>query len=71
MSKRLNLDVSDDLHAYLSDLAARRSTTISDIVRKGLAVMKAADAQARAGRTHLGFVSDATRLDVEIVGILE
>jgi hypothetical protein len=71
MSKRLNLDVSDDLHAYLADLASRRSTTVADIVRRGLAVMKAADAQVAVGRRHLGFVSDPTRLDVEIVGVME
>ena len=71
MSKRLNLDVSDDLHAYLADLAARRSTTIADLVRKGLAVIKAAEKHASGGRSHMGFVSDPSRLDIEIIGILD
>lgn len=71
MSKRLNLDISDDLHAYLTDLAERRSTTIADIVRRGLAVIKAVDKHASGGRNHMGFVSDPSRLDVEIINVLD
>lgn len=71
MSKRLNLDISDELHAYLADLAQRRGTTVADQVRKGLAVIKAADTHSASGRRHLGFVSDPSRLDVEIIGILD
>lgn len=71
MSKRLNLDISDDLHAYLTDLAVRRSTTMADLVRKGLAVIKAAERHAARGPVHMGFVSDPSRLDVEIVGVLD
>lgn len=71
MSKRLNLDISDDLHAYLTSLAMRRGTTVADLVRKGLAVIKAAETHAAGGSLHMGFVSDPTRLDVQIIGILE
>ena len=69
MSKRLNLDISDELHSYLSDLAERRGTTMADLVRKGLAVIKAADVHAASGRRHIGFVSDPSRLEVEIVNV--
>ena len=73
MAKRLNLDISDDLHAYLCDLASRRQTTTADIVRKGLAVMKAADRymDSTSEPVHIGFVKDPARLDVMIVGILD
>jgi len=66
MAKRLNLDISDDLHAYLCDLASRRQTTTADIVRKGLAVMKAADRYMDSTSEP-----DPARLDVMIVGILD
>lgn len=71
MTKRLNLDISDGLHEYLTDLARRRGTTIADQVRRGLAVIKAADRHSASGRRHLGFVEDASRLDVEIIGIID
>lgn len=71
MSKRLNLEISDELHSYLTDLARRRGTTVADQVRKGLAVIKAADTHSASGRRHLGFVSDPSRLDIEIIGILD
>lgn len=71
MSKRLHLLISDELHVYLNDLAERRGTTVTDLVRKGLAVIKAAEIHAAGGRMHLGFVSDPSRLDVEIIGILD
>lgn len=71
MTKRLNLEISDDLHQYLTDLARRRSTTIADQVRRGLSVIKAADRQSALGRRHIGFVEDPGRLDVEIIGIID
>lgn len=71
MSKRLNLEISDDLHTFLTDLAVRRGTTVADLVRKGLAVIKAAERHAVRGPVHMGFVSDPSRLDVEIVGVLD
>lgn len=71
MTKRLNLDISDELHAYLSDLASQRGTTIADLVRKGLSVIKASERQAAAGLPHMGFVSDPSRLDVVMIGIMD
>ncbi len=73
MTKRLNVDVSDSLHEYLCDLASRQQTTVSEIVRKGLAVMKAADRYmaSTSEPVHLGFVDDPKRLDVLLIGVLD
>lgn len=71
MSKRLNVDVSDELHAYLTDLAARRQTTIAELVRKGLSVIKAAEKHSASGPLHMGFVRDVSQLDVVIMGLLD
>ena len=67
---RLTIDISEDLAKLLTDLAEESDTTKSDIIRRGLAVMKAARDQKRAGRQHLGFVHDPTKLDAEMLGVM-
>lgn len=71
MSKvRLSIEVSGDLANLLEELADSEQTTKTEIVRRGLSVMKAFRNQIRAGRPHLGFAADASRLDAEIIGVL-
>lgn len=72
MSKvRMNIEVSRDVATLLEDLAREEDTTKTEIVRRALSVLKAYRQQKDRGRSHIGFVSDATRLDAELVGILD
>ena len=71
MSKiRLNIEVSQELANLLDSLASKEDTTKADIVRRALSVVKAFDEQRERGRMHIGFASDPTRLESEILGIL-
>lgn len=70
MSKRISLEVSDDVAAMLKNIADEQETTTADMVRRALAILKTAHTQSKLGRAHIGFVSDPTRLDAEIVGVL-
>jgi predicted transcriptional regulator len=67
---RLNMEVSEDLAALLDSLADQEEVTRTEIVRRALAVLKAYKAQIDAGRTHIGFVKEAEKLDAELVGVL-
>jgi hypothetical protein len=67
---RLSIEVSKELAALLEALAEQEDTTKADIVRRALSVMKAYRDQSNAGRTHLGFTADPTKLDAELVGVL-
>lgn len=72
MSKvRLNLELSEDLDQFLQKLANDEGTTKTEIVRRGLSVMKAFSQQIKSGNTHIGFVDDSSKLDTEMVGILD
>ncbi|MDP3645866.1 MAG: hypothetical protein Q8R25_02155 [bacterium] len=48
-------------------MAREKRTDINGIVTQGLLVMRAARDQRSIGRKHLGFVSDATKLDAELI----
>lgn len=67
---RLTIDISQELAALLTDLAEEAETTKADIIRRGLAVMKAAREQKQIGRGHLGFVKNPEKLDAELLGII-
>ncbi|MFS0738827.1 ribbon-helix-helix protein, CopG family [Sphingomonas sp. 1P06PA] len=71
MAKRINIEVSDDLAELLNRVAESQQTTMTDVVRRALAVVKAAEKQKARGIEHLGFARDATKLDVELVGLLD
>jgi len=68
---RLNLEVSEDLDKFLENLANEEGTTKTEIVRRGLSVMKAFRQQIQSGNTHIGFTDNAKKLDTEMVGILD
>jgi predicted transcriptional regulator len=71
MSKvRMNIEVSADVAAFLDELAQEEGATKTEIVRRALSVMKAYKSQKDKGRGHMGFVSDPSKLDAEIIGIL-
>lgn len=66
--RRCDLYMSDDLHLELACMARETGITIPDLIRRGLAVMKAQRGQGKPA--HLGFVSDPEKLDVELINVL-
>jgi len=71
MSKvRMNIEVSPDVAALIEELAQNEGATKTEIVRRALSVMKAYRQQKERGRSHIGFVEDPTKLDAELLGIL-
>lgn len=71
MAKRINIEVSDEVAELLNRVAESQQTTMTDVVRRALAVVKAAEKQRARGIEHLGFARDATKLDVELVGLFD
>lgn len=66
---RLSLQVSQELNQTLEDIAESTGTNRTDVIRQALALMKVAHAARKDGR-HLGIVSDARKLDTEIIGLI-
>jgi metal-responsive CopG/Arc/MetJ family transcriptional regulator len=66
---RLNLQVSEQLNKDLEEIADSAGTNRTEVIRQALALMKVAHQARREGR-HLGLVSDASKLDTELVGLL-
>ena len=72
MSKvRMNIEVSSEVADFIEQLAREEGATKTEIVRRALSVMKAYRKQKDQGRSHIGFVADPSKLDAELVGILE
>ena len=71
MPKRLDVLISAELDAELT-LAEYCEDGIPrhDRLRRGLAVLKAFSAAKKQGLKHLGFTSDPSKLDVEVVNVL-
>jgi hypothetical protein len=67
---RLSIEVSKELAALLDSLAENEETSKTEIVRRALSIMKAYKEQATVGRKHIGFTADPTKLDSELVGVL-
>lgn len=66
---RLNFDVSHELNQSLDDIAADSGRTKTEVFRQALALLKVAHDAKRSGK-HIGLVSDASKLDSEIIGLL-
>jgi hypothetical protein len=66
---RLNLQVSEQLNSDLEAMADSTGSNRTEVIRQALALMKVAH-QARRDGKHLGLVSDPSKLDTELVGIL-
>jgi len=66
---RLNLQVSEQLNTDLEEMADSTGSNRTEVIRQALALMKIAHQARREGR-HLGLVSDSSKLDTELVGIL-
>lgn len=66
---RLNLQVSEQLNSDLEEMADSTGSNRTEVIRQALALMKIAHQARREGR-YLGLVSDPSKLDTELVGIL-
>jgi Ribbon-helix-helix protein, copG family len=66
---RLNLQLSQELNKTLDEISESTGSNRTDVIRQALALMKVAHEAKRKGK-HLGLVSDADKLDTEIVGLL-
>ncbi|WP_370314195.1 ribbon-helix-helix protein, CopG family [Sagittula sp.] len=69
-TKRLSVNISDDLDRLIDELADDAKITRADVVRRALAIMKAYKQQKAHGRTHIGFTADASKLDAELLNVL-
>jgi len=67
-SKRLNVEISKNLFDDLDSMAIDENSTITSIIRQGIALLKIAR-DAKKQNKHIGFVSDPDQLDVLIVGL--
>jgi hypothetical protein len=67
---RLNIEISGELARLIDELSEGEGTTKTEIIRRGLSVMKAFRSQIKAGRKHIGFTRDPDKLDTELLGIL-
>ena len=67
---RMSMEINEDLANLLDRIAEDEAVTRTEIIRRALAVIKTYKEQIDAGRTHMGFVRDSDKLDLEIVGVL-
>jgi Ribbon-helix-helix protein, copG family len=67
---RITIDVTSEVAKLLTELANEAGTNRAEILRRGLAIVKTARDQKNAGRSHLGFTSDAAKLDTELMGVI-
>lgn len=68
--KCLDVLVSVPLDRKIREIAREAGIEPHDVLRRGLAVLKAfRDARAR-GIAHLGFVAEAGKLDIEVTNVL-
>jgi predicted transcriptional regulator len=67
---RMSIEVSQDVADFLEEVARDEDTSKTEIVRRALSVLKAFRQQKSKGRGHLGFASDPTKLDAEMLGVL-
>lgn len=66
---RLNLQVSSALNGLIEEIADDSGTSKTDVIRQALALMQVAHKAKSSGR-HIGIVSDPSKLDTEIVGLI-
>ncbi len=66
---RLNLVVSRSLHDDLNLIAKEAEVSMTVVIRQAIALCLVAVRAKREGK-HLGLVTDPSKLDVEIVGLV-
>jgi len=66
---RFNLQMSQELSQVIDQIAESAGGNRTDVVRQALALMQIAHNARKEGR-HIGLVSDRSKLDTEIIGLL-
>ena len=66
---RLHLQVSAELNEMIEQIADETGSNRSEVIRQALALMKVAH-EGKANGKHIGLVSDPSKLDTAIVGLL-
>jgi hypothetical protein len=66
---RMNFQVSPELNEVLDKIADDTGASRSDVIRQALALMKVAH-EAKLNGKRMGFVTDPSKLDTEIVGLI-
>jgi hypothetical protein len=66
---RINLQVSPELNDMIEGIAEESYATKTDVIRQALALVKIAHDAKKSGK-HIGLVTDSSKLDTEIVGLL-
>lgn len=66
---RLNLEVAPELHAELQQIASDGGTSMTNVFRLAFALYKVCH-EAKKGGQHVGLVSDPSKLDRELVGLI-
>lgn len=66
---RLNLRISERLSKELEEIAKSSGGDLAEVFRRAFALIKIAHQARRDGR-YLGLVSDRSKLDTELIGIL-
>ena len=71
MSKkaRINLEVSPELHADLQRIADESGTSMTNVFRVAFALYLACHKAKKTGQ-HIGLVSDPSKLDTVLVGLI-
>jgi len=67
---RINMIVSSEVAALIDGIADDEGCTRTEVFRRALSILRAFQIQKKAGRNHIGFVADPTKLDAELVGVL-
>lgn len=67
---RINFDVSEEYADLIQELAKEAQLSKTEIVRRGISILKAYSEQKKAGRPHIGFTTDPSKLDSELIGLL-
>ena len=68
--RRLDLLISEELDRELTVISESAGIPRHDVLRRGLAVLKAARIARGRGLPHVGFTTDPARLDLELVNVL-
>lgn len=63
----LTLEIERDTLAYFQAMARERGLRFGEILTRGIVAIKVAREQRAIGRKHMGFVSDRTKLDAELI----
>lgn len=67
---QLNLVLDPSVDELLTELATEAGVDRADIIRRGLGVLSACrHMRHTGGQTHLGFTSDPSKLDAELINV--